>query len=302
MIVRESISFERGKDPMKAVGLGMEEQIKQWYRDAYDGEPGDSLIYDILNDDELDPETAKKWSLFLVSKGYNWDYEEWSEMTNKGVDFIPALPDGYTRNCGELVYFRKNGKNYIQFDGWEDWSDFIEEGRDISKESIEAILAGDAYEYFDSDYSPDVTDSIDWILKDSESGNMIKDKFLEMGGEQDLTPDLEEMMGIICDDSDFQDLEDAISYALASSQQLADESAAYKSILKELKSHFQISDPEWTGEFYISEISANGFSKILDSVFDGNEELKYSPPYYGYQGDITYDMFLEELENRLADI
>jgi len=297
--VYESISFERGKDPMKAAGLGLEEQIKQWYMDAYDSEPGDSLIYDILNDDQLDFETAKKWTLFLVSKGYNWDYDEWAKMMNKGIDFISALPDGYTRNCGDLVYFKKKGKNYIQFDGWEDWSDYIEEGREISKKSIEAILAGDAYEYFDSDYNPDVSDSADWIIRDLESIKAIKEKFEEMGGD---FSDPKKMMQEICDDDAFEELKDAISYALANSGAIADESEAYQSITKALKGHFGISDPEWNGESYISEISENGFHKILDSGFDGNEKLEYYPPDYGYQGAITYDVFQQELDNKLADI
>lgn len=306
MIVRESIfeavQFQRGVDPKSAMSLGLEEQIKTWYRDAYDHDPGEDLIYDIMKDDELDFDTKEKWVLFLISKGYNWDCEEWAEMMNQGIDFIPALPDGYKRNFGDLNYFKKNGKNYIQFSGWEDWADYVEENREISREFIEAILSGDSFEYFDSDYHPEVLDSDHWILKDNQSVEMIKEKFLELGGEEKITEDPEEMIRTICTDSEFEDLEYAISYALASSQQSADESEAYNDILKNLKDHFDIGDSEWNGESHISEISQEGFSKLLDAGFDGNNKLDYSPPYYGYQGDVDYDTFRSELENRLSDI
>lgn len=306
MIVKESlfeaVQFQRGVDPKSAMSLGQEEQIKNWYREAYDHEPGDDLIYVILQDDKLDFDTREKWSLFLISKGYNWDYEEWAEMMNQGIDFIPALPDGYKRGLGDLNYFKKGGKHYIQFNGWEDWSGYINEDRDTSREFIEAILSGDSFEYFDSDFMPDVADSLHWILEDPESTKMIAEKFEEIGGDSETAKDPEKMMEIIVEDSDFEELKYAISYALANSQQSADESEAYRDIIKKLKEHFGIGEPEWTGEFHISQITKEGFSKLLDAGFDGNEKLDYSPPYYGYSGDIEYPVFRDELENRLADI
>jgi len=303
MIVRESISFERGSDPLKAARLGMEQQIKQWFRDNYDQEPEDrQLIYDILNDSELDADTKEKWSLFLVSKGYGWDYEEWAEMMQRNIDFLPVIPDGYERQLNDLHLIRKEGKNYIQFNGWEDWADHVEEGRDISKESIQSILAGDALEYFDSDWSPDVRDSIDFILRNEEAVKMIREKFIEIEGDPEIASNPEEMMEAICDEEDFQELKDAISYSIASAQASADESEAYNKIKGALMDHFHISEPQWTGDMYVAEVSNDGLSKLLDSKFDNNERLSYTPPYYGYQGDITDDTFNMELENRLSDI
>jgi hypothetical protein len=301
-IVRESISFQRGQEPLKATGLGIEQQIKQWYREAYDHEPNDNeLIYDILNDSELEDDAKEQWALFLVSKGYNWDYEEWSEMLNRKINFIPAIPDGQTRTLNSLRFVKKQGKNYIEFNGWEDWADHIEEGRDISKESIEAILSGDAFEYFDSDYHPDVSDSSDFILGIEEAVKMIQEKFIEMGGDSEVSENPEEMLDVICEDDAFEELEDAISYAISSAQSLADEDEAYQKIKKALIDHFEIDAPQWNGDMYVAEISDAGLSKLLDSKFDSNNRLSYTPPYYGYQGDVTNDMFIQELDSKLAN-
>jgi len=301
-IVRESISFERGQDPLRATRLGLEQQIKEWFREAYDREPTDGeLIFDILNDDELDNETKEKWTLFLVSKGYSWDYEEWAEMMNKKIPFIPAIPDGYEMHLNDLHFSKKHGKNYIKFSGWEDWADHMEEGREISKESIVSILSGDAFEHLESDYHPDIRESSDFISKNVEAIKMIQEKFIEMGGDTELIKDPDEMLDVICDDSDYEELEDAISYAMASAQALADESEAYTKIKKALIDHFEIDEPQWSGDIYVADISDEGLSKLLDSKFDKNG-LSYSPPYYGYQGDITDDMFIQELDSKLADI
>jgi hypothetical protein len=302
MIVRESISFQRGQEPLKATGLGIEQQIKQWYREAYDQEPNDrELIYDILNDSELDDEAKEQWTLFLVSKGYNWDYEEWAEFLNREINFIPAIPDGQTKTLNDLRFVKKQGKNYIEFSGWEDWADHIEGGRDISKESIEAILSGDALEYFDSDYHPDISDSSDFILRIEEAVKMIQEKFIEMGGDSEVSENPEEMLNVICEDDAFEDLEDAISSAISSAQALADEDEAYQKIKKAIIEHFEIDKPQWNGDMYVAEISDAGLSNLLDSKFDSNNRLSYTPPYYGYQGDVTDDMFIQELDSKLAN-
>lgn len=305
MIVRENIfeavNFQRGVDPKVSMGIGKEEVIKQWFRENYNMEPGSELIYDILNDDELPNETKKDWVLFLIERGYHWGYEGWAEMTNKKIDFIPHLPNGFKKTFADIKWIKKNDKNYIQFD-WEDFADHIEPSRDYSKEFIESVLSGQSLEYFETDYRPDLADSINWITKDLESVKMIQEKYLELDGDPKIAKTPETMLQDITEREEFEDLHDSIVISLADAEISAEESAAYDHIIERLRDYFQIGTPFWEGNYFEAEIGKTGLERLLSSSFDGEEKMIYSPPYYGYSGKPDYDNFRNNLENKLAEI
>lgn len=305
MIVRENIfeavNFQRGVDPKVSMGIGKEEVIKQWFRENYNMEPGSEFIYDILNDDELPDETKKDWVLFLIERGYHWEYEDWAEMINRKIDFIPHIPNGYKRILNDINWLKEGGKNYIQFD-WQDFASHIEVSRDYSEKFISNILSGEAFEYFDNGYCPELADSIDWIVKDHESIKMIKEKYLELEGNPKIAKDPKNMLDDINEKDEFEDLRDSIIISLADAEISAEESAAYNHIVEKLRDYFQIGTPFWEGNYFEAEIGEMGLKRLLSSSFEGEEKMIYSPPYYGYHGKPDYDNFRNNLENKLAEI
>jgi hypothetical protein len=304
--LNESISFHRGGDVMKTAGIGIEGQIQSWLRERFDYEPNDNeLIFLILDDSELEKEVKEQWVPFLLSKGYKWVYEEWSLMVDMGIDYLSHLPDGFTDDLDEITVLKKADGFYVRYSDWSDWSSFIETGRDLSEGFVEAVLSGDALEFFESDYHPDPTEFSWWISRHVEAISSWKDveeKFIEEGGDPEIAKDVEEMIREISENPDFDDLKTDISVAISNAEDLANEAEAFKKITGELGSHFQIGKGEWSeSEGFIAQIGVDGVRKLYMAAYEGEEKCVHYQPQYSYDGDISAETFDMELESRLSN-
>ncbi|HRT02945.1 MAG TPA: hypothetical protein P5513_03300 [Candidatus Diapherotrites archaeon] len=305
MLVRESLDFKRGVDPKSSIGIGLEKEIKDWWKSTKRYATEDSLIYEILVDDNLDDDTKEKWVLFLISKLYSWDVDEWDLMIDSDINPVKGIKDGYKRSIGSLKISANGGKKYVSFSSWDDWSDRIEPGRDISKKFIEKVLSGDSLEYFNYDNYDDggiLSDYSYIIKKNKKSLNLIKEKFIEMGGDEEIANDPEHMIEVIDSDEDFESLKSDISNALISAQSLADEREAYDDIVNKIKNYYGLLKVNMINNEYIAEISDDGLFNLFQSYFGEGDKLVYNPPYYGYNGDISDDLLVNNLSYYIEEI
>lgn len=309
-IVRESISFERGKDPKSSMGIGIEGSIRNWYKKVHDApELGDHIILDILQDNELEREVKEKWVRYLISKGYSWDYEEFSEMIGWSIDFSDVIPDGWKSYILNFEVFKKNGQFYVEFSDWGDWAQTFDTSNDISPEFIESVLSGDSWEYFENvgeyDYSAqDAIHMIETSQKEIPSYSYLEDLYIEMGGNKDNLGNVEAVISDIWQNDDFSKLKNSIELALDETSMLASEHAAYKDIKSKLEDHFDMGKVEWDNkkmEFTVP-ISEDGFMNLLNISFEGDNKIYYRSPDYGYMGTAKTEDFNQALDNQLSHI
>jgi hypothetical protein len=103
-----------------------------------------------------------------------------------------------------------------------------------------------------------------------------------------------------------------IKSAGVSAKESADADEAYKKLIKAIKNHYGFTETKWVGEKLYCEISEYDYKSIFFSDYssakdalsnsDDDTLIDYSPPYYGYDGDIDEDYFNEDLSNRLYEI
>ena len=122
MLVRESLDFKRGVDPKSSIGIGLEKVIKDWWKSTKRYITEDSLIHEILVDGNLDEDTKEKWVLFLISKLYSWDVNEWDLMIGSDINPVKGIKDGYKGHIGNLEISANGGKKYVSFSSWDDRS------------------------------------------------------------------------------------------------------------------------------------------------------------------------------------
>lgn len=321
MIVKESINFERGLDPKQAMNVGLEQKIANFLRERTSDSPAMWISYLLTEGDEeeLDHETRKQWIEFLIKKPeYNnsLDENDFYELKKWGIQWIP-----YVKLPGdEIQYEFKNGKYFLSFDGWQSFSDLFDtDTRNLSKDFVEAVLSGEnAEEYFeyDSVNFGDITE-MTWFLKRLLAKGKIpalddlKEKFIERGGDPETANNLEELFDEIESNDEYEDLHDALRFAWADSQEMADQDEAYKDLKNAIKKHFDINDEEikWVEKpnnysHYYAPISLEGVEKLFGclSLNDSDYKIKYYPPQYSYNGDITAEVFNDSLSNRLDEI
>jgi len=317
----EAQNFERGLDPKKAMNVGLEQQIANFLRERTSDSPAMWISYLLTEGDEeeLDHETRKQWIEFLIKKPEynNWlDENDFYQLKKWGIQWIPyvKLPSD------EIQYEFKNGKYFIAFDGWESFSELFDtDTRNLDKGFVEGVLSGEnAEEYFeyDSVNFDDITEMI-WFLKRLLSKEKIpaldelKEKFIEREGDPEIANNLEELFDEIGSNDAYEDLHDALRFAWADSQEMADQDEAYKDLKNAIKKHFDINDEEikWVEKpnnysHYYAPISLEGVEKLFGclSLNDSDYKIKYYPPQYSYNGDITAEVFNDSLSNRLDEI
>lgn len=317
----EAQNFERGLDPKKAMNVGLEQQIANFLRERTSDSPAMWISYLLTEGDEeeLNHETRKQWIEFLIKNPeYNnsLDENDFYELKKWGIQWIPyvKLPSD------EIQYEFKNGKYFLSFDGWQSFSDLFDtDTRNLSKDFVEAVLSGEnVEEYFeyDSVNFGDITE-MTWFLKRLLAKGKIpalddlKEKFIERGGDPETANNLEELFDEIESNDEYEDLHDAIRFAWTDSQEMADQDEAFKDLKNAIKKHFDINDEEikWVekpnnySHFY-APISLNGVEKLFGclSLNDSDYKIKYYPPQYSYNGDITSEVFNDSLSNRLDEI
>ena len=315
----EAMNFERGIEPKKSMGLGIEGQIKQFMEDfANNGE--DEWLSDLLQKnmspgwgDHLDDETRRVWIEHLIKKGGEWtkrlDENDYIEMKDMGIDWVPYIPIP----GGEFKYDKLANNYTIKFDGWESFATYFDTGRDLSFEFIENVLKGDAHDdfYYDSD-AYDITDLAWHIHRITNKGEEVpaikdlKEKAVELGGNIENMETIDDLLEEINNNDDLHDLKQAILFAFLDAQESADESAAYRSLIKAIQKCYEIGEGEWKEDgntsIMVAPISKAGLQKLFYTIMTGEDKIKYYPPDQGYNGDLSKDDINDAIYNKIEDL
>lgn len=222
----------------------------------------------------------------------------------------------------------REGKWYFYApDGWKYFADYFYIPADYRKDAVEVILAGEGMEIFWYDCNAfkikdsylDVNEENLKYLK-SILQNMKEDFEIEQE-EIDNIKDLDDVVEVIRE-HDIDDFEKGLDSTYCNSQGYADEDEAYNSLINDVMEHFgfdkatkwvkgsEKSEYDDTLEIQFKDESAAKDAiimlyKIDNSIWDDTSEfqIKYDPPYYGYQADNekVEDYFNQELQERLPD-
>jgi hypothetical protein len=312
--ISEALGFERGLTPKQSMGIGLEEQIRNFLDERTSSSPSLWISYLLSEgtDEELDRETRKKWIEFLLTKPmYVTDLgeEEYYNLKEWGIEWIPYVP-----LANKDFKYKKLGTKYIlDFHGWEDFSPCFDYDRELSEEFVQAVLSGDAFDQFEYDLSgfKDITD-LSWALnrelkkrKKIPALEDIKRIAIALGGNPENMEDLDQLFDEISTNEDLSELDEAISFAFEESQQSADEHEAYTKLKEAIQKHFGIEEGKWIGEgekaYYRAPISFEGLHKLAFCLATNEEQIKYSHPYGGYSGDISAETFNDAMYNKLED-
>jgi hypothetical protein len=297
--IYESLNFERGQNPKKSMKIGTEERILDWYREAYDEEPSSDLISVILEDDQLDDETKYSWAEFLVKDGYDWEADDYPNIIGNHFNPIDHVQPGWRSDIGDLQVRKTSTGFQVVFDEYTDWSDFIGEGNNqIYKQFIDALLAGDAFEYFYGNGEQDK----DYIIR------FIKEHKNELPAWEDVLSiygydgEVEEVINDIWENEDYEKLKTEIENAADDADSSAREGEARKDLFKELEKHYELGQVNFDHQkrIYIQEISKDGVNKLFDSFFTGDNKMDYFGRRDGYWAEWDPEYFDSTLYDKIS--
>jgi hypothetical protein len=309
--ISEALDFERGLTPKQSMGIGLEEQIRNFLDDKTSSSPSLWISYLLHEgtDEELDRETRKEWVKFLITKPeYNKELDEndYFDLKDWGIEWIPFAPFK-----DDNFKYRFTGSNYILY--FKEWSNFVDyfdtDTRDISKEFIEAVLGGeDSYEYFDYDVREhrDITDfawHIKRIKKEIPAVKELKEKAIQMGADPDKLETIDDLLEEIQENEDLSDLCDAVRFAYVEAMALADESEAYRDLQRAIQKHYHIGEAKYDSrkEFFVAPCNFDGIKLLSFTMATGEDKIKYYPPQ-SYSGDMKMEDINDSLANKLDDL
>lgn len=313
-VLSEALDFERRLSPKQALGVGIEETIRNFLDDKTSSSPSLWISY-LLNEgteEELDKETRNKWIRFLITKPeYNKELDEndYIELRDRGIEWIPFAPFK-----DDNFKYKFTGNSYVlYFNDWGNFADYFDtNSRDVSPQFIEAVLSGeDTYEYFDYDAREykDITDfawHINIILnkkKNIPALNDLKAKALEMGANPDKLETIEDLLEEIQENEDLSDLCDAVRFAYVEAMALADESEAYRDLQRAIQKHYHIGEAKYDHgkEFFVAPCDFEGIKLLSFTLATKEDKIKYYPPQ-SYSGDMTMEDINDSLNNKLDDL
>ena len=309
--LKESINFERGRQGISAVGIGLESVIKDFMEENTDMQPSD-WIYEILAGSyDLDLETRKKWVQYLIQfPKYTKTFDEntYLELKEKGIKWIPYVPI----LGNEFKYTVAGERFFLYFASWEDFADLFDDvKRDISIKFIRNVLEGDSYSYFDNDGGgyDDITDYVWYVEKTAEKKPIvaledIKKVALEMGTEEEKISTLKDLFEEIQNNDNLEDLKYAIQRAFTETQISADEDECYKNLVQTIRKTFDFGEPKWKDtEEYISQISQKGLERLSYVVATGEDKIDWTCPSFGsWAGDWEPETLNDAILNELGNI
>jgi hypothetical protein len=293
--LKESVSFTRGEDPKKALGIGLESVIERYVDDNYVDRSSNEYIYWILKDEKLNRETKIEWVQFLLSRDYYVDEYDIAEMHDMNIDFLP-----YLKFESELYkYEYKDNKYILYFKEWETFIDFFD---NESRSFIKEVLNGTAREYF---IQHDI--SFEEVLNVFDYKKIEYDKLFQMAKDLGISNkklnDIPIFLKELKSKPKFHDLYIAICIAIQYTYAMCDEMAAYKYIkyyiLKEFKMKLL---SEKFNEIITTEISKEGLQNLIYIEYTGYDKVLYKEPYNGYNGSFDIEIFNEELSNQLNNV
>jgi len=323
--IDEAINFERGLSPKTSMSIGIKEKIRA-FMEEFGNNTEEHWLSDLIQQnlqsdwiDSFDDETRIAWINYLLKTPGEWlrnlDENDYIQMKEEGIEWIPYIPIP-----GNDFKYQLIGNNYtIKFSGWEEFSTYFDTAKDLSFEFIENVLSGDAHDdfYYDSDaYS--ITDlgwHIQRIINKGEKVPAIddlKEKAIELGGNPENMETIDDLLQEINDNDDLHDLRQAVLFAFLDAQESADESAAYKSLIKAIQKWYEIGEGEWKEvgtasnisniPIMVAPISKKGLEKLFYTIMTGDDKIRYYPPDQGYNGDISKDDINDAIYNKIEDL
>ena len=265
-----------------------------------------------LWDDSGDKEFLKR----ALKKGINigdLDIAEILESVNGEEEYEELLFPYILENfpIGEIK--KVNKKYNLYFSGWDEFSSLFRESREIDEESINKILSGDSYEFFQryDDYIRKLSDVYIGSLKINDSVN--KELKNLISKRLNNPPDLknkntfDELYNYIEEhekDPQLEDIVKALKFTIYDTQEVADESAAYNEIVHAIKSELNFKEPKVVDHHLVVPIDKETIINIFKMAHNINDKIGYWPPQYGWYGNISDhpDVFQDCLVNRLDDI
>jgi len=226
---------------------------------------------------------------------------------------------GEILNCDNIV---KDGNDYwIVVDGYEDFAQYFKYNRDLNEKFVKAILSGEGFEFFEYGYNDfDFADS--YLDVDEDNLLLLKVVLMLEKFDNDYDYDFEEIENYkdvcsIIKEYDLKELKIRLKMAIRDANESADQSAAYEDLTDEVYSFFNLKMGSAKWENYKNSKYSKLFIKfksredayrakfIINKYDDSYEDdvIEYSPPYYGYSGDLKekQEIFDNELPERLDE-
>lgn len=314
MIVKEFLSFERGKDPKESMHIGLGNVIAKYMNDNEINDPFQWISFlsgaypNFEWSQKLDKETRKKWINFLLSNPNKYihknsldelDYELMKRWDIHWIPYVP-IPDN------NFKYVSEGDNYYLLFDGWESFSDYIEESKEYSENFINKVLEGDAFEYFYEsiykEYYKDLNDYIDFLdRKAKKSFEMIKSKILKLGLNLDNINNFKKLLEEIESNHKLYDIKMAILRAIVDAKASADEGEAFYIIKNAIKKYYEIGDKEIYEDKIKVPISFNGIEKLFYTIVTGDDKMTLFLPRE-IDGAIDEETITESINNQLENL
>jgi predicted kinase len=284
-------------------------------RFEYYSKYGDLNIF--INKSKINTDDSERRVQIHVESGQFMDIND-SSIDKK--DFFEENPEifDYLYNkykdkySGPSDIKREGDKIYIVTDGWGDYAENFNTGRDISEDFIKDVLGGDFFEYFNYSFSDFDSDYFSDEINE-ENLNKIKEKIKKIDSSVEIDEyDTNDLISFMKNNDSYEEIIDAILSTGVSAKESADSDEAYKKLTKAITNHYGFTEIKWIGEKLYCEISEGDYKSIFFSDYssakdalsnsDDNTLIDYRPPYYGYDGNIDKNYFNEELSNKLEEI
>ena len=307
MLVRESISFERGLGPKRAMGLGIAGQIEEYSKDLSDWE----VVGTIVEDPEIPVDTKKSWINHLLKTNpekYDFDENAMYWFDDNNFDYLTPLPDGHSWPINtDMDLGKVDGQWIVAFDDWANWSNLFISNNRVSKEFVEAVLGGDAYQFFESSDSLPLYDKMEFIsqnLKEIPVWSYLEDLYIELGGEEDRGNIKEEIKNIYSQE-EFEDLKNSIDRAFMDADESARENEAFKDLKKTIVDHYELGTEMYDDHSNTYKVNTTiiGADKLAKAATLGSDYyIDYFPARDDYWAPIDLEYFNEVLQNHLENL
>jgi len=308
--VNEAQNFQRGQTPKKSIGIGLKEIINKWLEDELDtsleGDPSWAIEHILEND--LDNNTKKTWIEYLISINHddnNWDENDYESFKSYDIKPLSAISNGYKKEFDGIYISKNNDRWQVAFSDDSEFINFYKEG-DWSKDAMEKLLEGDAYNIFfvgPVDFPYDdakrfIIDNENTI--DKVSIETIKNIYVSLGGDE--SDNLNQILDNIEDDENYGRLKFSILLAITEADANAREGRAFQAIRESINDFCEINvEFSQKAQRYEGTISEEGVRKLME--FHYMEEEGWEAPYShdDYSGDIDINSLGEYLQNELEN-
>lgn len=223
---------------------------------------------------------------------------------------------GKNLNCKNVV--NKDNEYWLVINDYTFFSDYFKVDNNTRDDLIKLVLSYEAYSIFS--YSPsdfEINENID--LNDSNLEILKLILLLESINDDEIEIDIDEITTYsdivdVVKEYDLDVFKTILKDSICSAHEAADEAEAFDDIIKTAYKFFNLSKESATWEnngaadsiLYIkfnSDIDAYKAKIIInkyDESYNDDNKISYSPPYYGYSGDIN-DSFNDIIRDKIYE-